>query len=100
LDETRRIAFDQIVRNQDKIKGKIYHKARQRNLEEEDLVLKWDKWKEKFGMHKNFENLWLGPYKIEREVEVNAFYLSSPDGEKLPLSINGQLLKLYFAIND
>jgi hypothetical protein len=86
LDESRRNAFDQMVRNQDKIKGTFDHKARQRYLEEGDLVLMWDKRKEKPGMHKKFDGLWLGPYKIERKVGVNSFYLASLDGEKLPLS--------------
>jgi transposase InsO family protein len=99
LDKSRRNAFDQMVRNQDKIKGTLNHEARQRYLEEVDLVLMWDKRKEKPGVLKKFDGLWLGPYKIERKDGVNSFYLASLDREKLPLLVNGQLFKLYFAID-
>jgi len=39
LGESRRNDFDQIVRNQDKIKGTFDHKVRQRYLEEGYLLL-------------------------------------------------------------
>jgi hypothetical protein len=47
LDESRRNALDQMENNQDKIKGTFDHKERQRNFEDNDLVLLWDKRKEK-----------------------------------------------------
>jgi hypothetical protein len=58
----------------------------------------WDKRKEKLGMYKKFNGLWFGPYKIERSARINYFYLTSLDGERSLLLINGQLLKFYFAI--
>jgi hypothetical protein len=75
LDESRRNALDQMARNQEKIKGIFDHKARQRSFKEGDHVLVWDKRKEKLGMHKKFDNLWIGPYQIESEADTN-FHLS------------------------
>jgi hypothetical protein len=56
----------------------------------------WDKRKEKPGMHKKFDSLWIGPYRIESEVGTNSFILATLEGEKLSLPINEYLLKPYF----
>jgi len=85
-----------MARNQEKIKGMFDHKARERNFEDGDLVLVWDKRKEKPGMHKKFNRLWIGPYRIEGKYSTNSFILATPEGEKLPLPVNGYLLKPYF----
>lgn len=61
-----------------------------------DLVLLWDKAKEKKGDHHKFERLWLGPYQIAEILGENTFRLSSLTGELVPLPINGQFLKHYF----
>jgi hypothetical protein len=50
-------------------------------------------------MHKKFDGLWLSPYKIERNVGINSFYLIGLDGKKLSMLVNGQLLKHYFIID-
>jgi hypothetical protein len=52
-------------------------------MKKRDLVLMWDKKKEKPGKHGKFDSLWLGPYKIEDVVGENYFYLNHLDGEKL-----------------
>jgi hypothetical protein len=46
-----------------------------------------------------FDSMWLGPYRIERKAGINSFYLANLDGEKFPLLVNGQLLKLYFPVD-
>jgi hypothetical protein len=33
----------------------------------------WDKRKEKLGMHKKFDSLWLEPYQIEKKSILNPF---------------------------
>jgi hypothetical protein len=48
-------------------------------------------------MHRNFDSLWLGPYKIEKKYGIGSFYLATPKGKRLPLPINGSLLKPYYA---
>jgi hypothetical protein len=47
-----------------------------------------DKRKEKLGMHKKFDSLWLGHYIIEKLVGTDSFYLTSINGDKLPLTVN------------
>jgi hypothetical protein len=57
--------FDQMEKNQERVKGTFDQKARQRDFKVGDQVLMWDKRREKPGMHQNFDSSWLGPYKIE-----------------------------------
>jgi hypothetical protein len=78
-----------MAKNKDKIKGTFDHKERQRNFKDGDLVLMWDKRKEKPRMHKKFDSIWLGPYQIEKKSGINSFYFITPEGEKLPLHVNG-----------
>jgi hypothetical protein len=65
-------------------------------LKKGDLVLMWDKRREKTRMHGNFDSLWLGPFRIEDKVGAHSFCLSDMNEEKLHLPMNGQILKLYF----
>ena len=53
--------MDQMGKNQEKIKNTFDHKAKGKIFTEGDLVLLWDKRKEKPGMHKKFDSLWGGP---------------------------------------
>jgi len=92
LDETRRMAFDQMERNQDKVKGNFDQKERQRDFKEGDRA----KRRKKPEMHQKFNSLWLGPYKIEEVSRPDSFYLSTTEGRRMPLPINGSLLKHYF----
>jgi hypothetical protein len=50
-------------------------------------------------MHKKFDTLWKGPFKIQQAFENNSFKLAYEDSEVLPLTYNGQDLKLYQVIN-
>jgi hypothetical protein len=59
-------------------------------------VLMWDKQRENPGKHGKFNSLWRGPFLVESVARNNYFYLSHLDGEKLPLPMNGQTLKLYY----
>jgi hypothetical protein len=43
LDESRRIALDQMMRNQDKVKGTFDHKSRDMVFKEGDEELLWNK---------------------------------------------------------
>jgi hypothetical protein len=53
LDENRRKAFDQSVRNQEKVKRTFDKSSKQRAFQKGDTVLLWDKRKEKPGKHGN-----------------------------------------------
>jgi hypothetical protein len=46
-----------------------------------------------------FKIHWLGPYKIEDFVGNNSFYFSLLDGERQPLSVNGEILKMFYQCN-
>jgi transposase InsO family protein len=96
LDETRRSAFGQMERNQEKIKNTFDHKAKERNFIEGDLVLLWDKRREKPGMHKKFDSLWTGPYRIMSCAGTNSFNLETMEGEALKLPVNALHIKRYY----
>ena len=61
-----------------------------------NLVLLWDKAKQKLGSHTKFQCLWTGPYQIAEILGENTFRLSSLQGKFLPFPVNGQFLKYYF----
>jgi hypothetical protein len=96
LDETKRMTFDQMEKNQRKIKGTFDHKERQRHFKKGYLVLMWDKRRDKPQMHQKFDSLWLGPYKIKEKSGFDSLYFSTNKGRKMSLPVNGSLLKLYF----
>jgi hypothetical protein len=64
LDESRRVALSQMEKCQEKVKNTFDHKEKERDFKEGDLVLLWDKRRQKPGMHKKLDRLWIGPYKI------------------------------------
>jgi hypothetical protein len=67
-------------------------KERQRDFKEGDFVLMWDKRREKPGMHKKFDSLWLGPYQIKERIGTDSFYLATTDGRRMPFLVNGSIL--------
>jgi hypothetical protein len=77
--------------------GMVDSKVREEDFQQGRLVLMWDKKKGKPNMRKEFDCLWQGPYKIEKKSENDSFYLSMPEGRRLPLPISGSLLKPYYA---
>ena len=99
LDENRRKAFDHSLKSQKKIKRAFDKSSRQRDFQVRVTVLLWDKRREKPGKHGKFDSLWTGPYLIHNIVATNSFNLNYLDGERLPLPVNGQLLKLFFKAN-
>jgi hypothetical protein len=85
-----------MTRNQEKIKNTFDHKAKERNFTKGDLVLMWDKRREKPGMHKKFDSLWGGPYKIMSCAGTNSFNLEAMEGEVLKLPVNTLHIKRYY----
>ena len=62
-DKSKFIAHQQIVKRWfDK------HKAKEKNFEVGDLVLKWDKANEPKDKHSKFHNLWLGPFQVAKKI--------------------------------
>ena len=57
LDESRRAALDQSLRYQESMKGTFDKSARSRSFQIGDIVLLWDKRREKPGKHGKFDCL-------------------------------------------
>jgi hypothetical protein len=72
------------------------HKAKEKNFEVGDLVLKWDRENEPKGKHSKFQNLWLGPFQVVEKIGVDTYQLQNLRGEPDALLVNGQALKQYF----
>jgi hypothetical protein len=96
LDESRRISLRQTVRNHKKVKNTFDRKAKERIFTEGDLVLLWDKRREKPGMHKNLDGLWTCPYKVMSQEGTNYFNLATLEGEDLKLHVNTIHIKHYY----
>ena len=71
-------------------------RTRVRIFREGDLVLKWDADKAKLGRHSNFDALWSGPYLIVSCKQAKAFQSGRPNGEILPILVNGIYPKDFF----
>ena len=67
-----------------------------RIFKEGDLVLKWDADRDKPSRQSKFDAMRSGPFIITNYKEANAFLLSRPNGEVLPILVNGIHLKLFF----
>jgi hypothetical protein len=72
------------------------HKAREKNFEVGDLVLKWDRENETKGKHSKFQNLWLRPLQVAEKLGAGTYQLQNLRGELDALLVNGQALKQYF----
>lgn len=70
--------------------------TRTRTFKPGDLVLLWDKRREESGMHKKWDNIWIGPFKIVKTARINSYHLETKEGESAPLLVNRKLLKEYF----
>jgi hypothetical protein len=67
-----------------------------KNFQKGELVLLWNKAKEKSSMHTKFEALWIGPYIITKFLGNNSYMLKDMKGTTLMFPVNGQQLKTFF----
>ena len=49
------------------------HKAKEKNFEVGDLVLKWDRENESKGKHSKFQNLWVRPFQVVKKIGVDTY---------------------------
>ena len=96
LDESRRNSLGQSIRNSNKVKRTFDRSTRPGSFQVGEIVLHWDKRREKPRKHRKFDSLWLGPYIIDEVARTNYFYLNDLEGERLSLLVNGFLLKMFF----
>jgi hypothetical protein len=69
-DNSKFLAHQQIIKRWfDK------HKAKEKNFEVGDLVLKWDRENEPKGNHSKFQNIWLGPFQVAEKIGVGTYQL-------------------------
>jgi hypothetical protein len=73
------------------------HKAKENNFEVGDLVLKWDRENEPKGKHSKFQNLWLRPFQVSKQIGADMYQLKNLRGELDSLLVNDQALKQYFS---
>ena len=74
LDESRRAALDQSLRHQESMKGTFDKSAKPRSFQIGDIVLLWDKRREKPRKHGKFDNLWKRPFIIRNTAGTNSFF--------------------------
>jgi hypothetical protein len=68
------------------------------NYSEGSLAFMWDKKKGKPKYDQKDDNSWLGPYIIKKKSEKEKYYLTALDGRKMPLPVDGSLLRPYIQI--
>ena len=90
-EKTKFIAYQHIVKRWfDK------HKAKEKNFEVGDLVLKWNRANEPKGKHSKFQNLWLEAFQVAEKIGVGTYKFQNMRGEPDTLPVNDQALKQYF----
>jgi hypothetical protein len=74
------------------------NKAKEKNFEVGDLVLKWDRENAPKGTYSKFQNLWLRPFQVFEKIGAGAYRLQNMRGKPDALPVNGQALKQYFCL--
>jgi hypothetical protein len=68
-----------------------------KNFQKGEMVLLWNKTKEKSSMHTKFQALWIGPYVIEKILGFNSYMLQDMKEKILMMLINGKHLNGFFS---
>ena len=79
LDEIRRKAFDTMVIEQERTKGTSDQRTQNTKFEIGDIVLLWDKNKEKTRNHGKLDKIWMGPCQVSRVVGKGFVWLETLD---------------------
>ena len=99
LKDEREEIVDHIMQQQMHVNNLFDKRERPPKVMVGDTVLLWDKWKAPNDMNKKYDTLWKGSFNSHHYFEKNSFKLAYLDGEVLPLTYNGQNLKLYQVSN-
>jgi aromatic ring-cleaving dioxygenase len=65
------------------------------NFNEGSLAFMWDKKRGEPKYDERNEVLWFGPYIVKKRSKKGKYYLSAMDGRKMPLLVDGSLLRPY-----
>jgi hypothetical protein len=79
------------------IKKHFDQSATTKYFQKYQLVLLWNKEKEKPSLHTKFEALWIGPYLIEKVLGYNSYLLKDMKGTVQTFPVNGKHLKIFFS---
>jgi hypothetical protein len=82
---------------QHNIKKYFNQSASVNNFQKDQLVLLWNKEKEKPSLHTKFEALWIGSYVNEKVIGNNSYLLRDMKGIVHTFLVNGKHLKRYFS---
>ena len=80
LDESRRIALDKSIMNQEKVKITFDKSAKPMAFHIGDTFLLWDKRRENPGKHGTFYKLCMGPFIVYDVTGTNSFLLNTMEG--------------------
>eukprot|EP00253_Pinus_taeda_P008689 PITA_08689 len=95
LNENRDEVQLKLKKYQNKMKALFDRRARERDFNEGDLVLRWDARREEKGKHGKFDKLWFGPLAIAEVKGNNTFVLQNLEGLYSIYLVNGRFLKHY-----
>jgi hypothetical protein len=68
------------------------------NYSEGSIAFMWDKKKGKPKYEKKDDNSWFGPYIVKNKSDKENYYLTTLDGRKMPLPVDGSLLWPYVQV--
>jgi len=75
VQQIREKVMNRAYNHQQKIKQAFDRKSRKKELEQDDLVLKWDAPRQDRGKHSKFDALWFGPFNILEVFSNNTYRL-------------------------
>ena len=96
LQQTREQVYDRAQIVQEKLKKMFDKKAKAKDFNVGDKVLRWDSRRKDKGKHAKFDFLWRGPLVISAVQGNNTYFLRSVEdcsAEEGP--VNGRMLKHY-----
>ena len=97
-EESRSEACERFKHQQEMVKRWFdKHKARKKEFEVGDLVLKWDHPHDEKGKHTKFKKLWIGPFQIAEKIGPSTYKLRDLQGWEENLPVNGLVLKPSFS---
>jgi hypothetical protein len=96
LEEHRVQAVITMSKRQQEVKRHFDKSTTAIYFQKDQLVLLWNKAKEKPYFHTKFEALWIGPYQIEKVIGFNSYLLKDMKGIFQAFPVNGKYLKHFF----
>ena len=97
VHQIREALMDKSQSYKDKVKTLFDRRTNKKKFQVDDLVLRWDVWRQDKGKHAKFDNLWFGPFKIFDVLDNNTFLLKNIDDDQLSSGpVNGHFLKHFF----